>query len=97
MGPPSIPRQRTGEEGRPLRPHAGLGGPVAQGPGRQDLPDQLCWECRCTAWCGTGDSWKVALSTHDRCDGGGPRRGKAGFRWALVSSPWALTPRPLSF
>lgn len=55
MGTPSIPRQRTGEEGRPLRPHAGLGGPVAQGPGRQDLPDQLCRECRCTAWCGTGE------------------------------------------
>ena len=101
LGPPSAPRQRrTGEEGWCLHPHAGPHGPGA-GARRQGLFDQLCWERRRTAWRGTErsrlpDSGEVALSTHDHRDGGGPHSGRAGFRRALVSSPWALTPRPLS-
>ena len=103
LGPPSVPRKRrAGEGGRPLRPHAGPSGRGAQGlggrscltncagstdalPGVEPERDRL------------PDSWKVALSTHDRRDGGGPRCGRAGFRRVLFSSPWALTPRPLSF
>ena len=56
MGPSSVPSQRrAGEEGWPLCPHAGPGWPRTQGPSRQDLLDQLCWERRRIAWCGTGE------------------------------------------
>ena len=101
MGPPSIPRQRTGEEGHPSAHTQGLVGLWRRGPaGRTCLTN-----CAGTADALPGvelernhlpDSWKVVLITHDRCDGG-PRRRKAGFWWALFSSPWARTPRPLSF
>ena len=99
LGPPSV----QAEEGW----GGGTAPPPTSGRGAQGLRGRSCLtNCAGSADSLPGveperdrlpDSWKVALSTHDHHDRGGPHRGRAGFRQALVSSPWALTPRPLSF
>ena len=56
LGPPSVPKEEEGWGGGTAPPPTRRA-QRARGSGarRQELLDQLCWEHRRTAWCGTGE------------------------------------------